>query len=272
MPPISGQTEKTYKVPAVSQAVQVLLCMVDGSNEPKSLTEICSDVGIHKSKAYSILNTLEEYGFVKKNPNRKGYMLGPGLLTFSGKVLEAVSLPRLTEPVLDDLAKKVRATVSLGVVADNNTYIVAEYLGAPGIGVSSPIGYMTPMSYGAHGKAIAAFLPEEELESLLQDKDLYFYGEPDRYDEKRLRKELPEYRRQGFAMELGDVQPGINAIAVPILDPNNYPAAYLTVVGFFSEEEVREIGPLAVKAAETISREAGHLLFWKKNSSRTTFT
>jgi DNA-binding IclR family transcriptional regulator len=265
-------SKKIYRVPAVEQAIRVMLCLADNGSSPKSLTDICTEVGIHKSKAFSILNTLNEYGFVKKNPNRKGYGLGPGLLTLSGKMLETLSLPRLTEPILHDLAKKVRATVTLGVIADNKTYTVAEYLGSPGIGVSSPIGYVTPITYGAHGKAIAAFLPEKERQVLLKNKELYFYGRPEKYDKTRLQKELKQCRCKGFALELGDIQPGMNAIAAPVLDQNNYPIGYVTIVGFFTEEEALKLGPMAVDAAKIISREAGHIIFWQKASNRRNLT
>jgi DNA-binding IclR family transcriptional regulator len=267
-----SQTKKPYKVPAVEQATQVMLCLADNGSTPKSLTDICQEVGIHRSKAFSILNTLNEYGFVKKNPNRKGYVLGPGLLTLAGKVLETLSLPRLAEPILQDLAKKAGATVSLGIISDDKTYVVAEYLGAPGMGVSSPIGYVTPITYGAHGKVIAASLPEDELEELLKDKDLYFYGRPEKYNVTRLRKEIAQCRRNGFALELGDIQQGMNAVAAPILDQNNYPIGYVTIVGFFNEEEAHKLGPLAVDAVRIISKEAGHIMIWQKANKRKNIT
>jgi DNA-binding IclR family transcriptional regulator len=240
-------SQNLYNVPAVEQAVRVMFCLADNGSSPRSLTDICRDVGIHRSKAFSILNTLNEHGIVKKNPNRKGYVLGPGLLTLTGKMLATLNLPRLAEPILSELARKVGATVSLGIISDNKTYIIAEYLGSPSIGVSSPIGYVTPITYGAHGKAIAAFLPENELERLLKNKDLMFYGRVEKYDEKRLR---------------------INAVAAALLDQNSYPIGYVTVVGFFTREAALKIGPLAVGAVKTISKEAGHMIFWQKDSQR----
>jgi DNA-binding IclR family transcriptional regulator len=273
MPDDIRQPQKTvYKVPAVEQAIRVMLCLADSGSNPKSLTNICQEVGIHRSKAFSILNTLNEYGFAKKNSNRKGYVLGPGLLTLIGKMLVTLSLPRLAEPVLYELAKKVQATVTLGVISDDKTYIVAEYLGAPGIGVSSPIGHVNPITYGAHGKAIAAFLPEDELEELLKNKDLFFYGRPDKFNKTRLQKELAECRRNGFALELGDIQQGMNAVAASILDQNSYPIGYVTIVGFFTEAEALKLGPLAVEAVKTISKQAGHMIFWQKNGTRRNFT
>lgn len=260
-----------YKVPAVEQAIQVMLCLADNGSNPKSLTEICQEVRIHRSKAFSILNTLNEHGFVKKNPNRKGYVLGPGLLTFTGKMLESLSLPRLAEPILYELAKKAKATVTLGVISDDKTYTIAEFLGAPGIGVSSPIGYVTPITYGAHGKAIAAFLPEDELERLLKNKELFFYGRPEKFDKIRLQKELTFCRRNGFALELGDIQLGMNAVAASMLDQNSYPIGYVTIVGFFTEEESLKLGPLAVEAVKEISKEAGHMILWQKVGNRRNF-
>jgi len=256
--------EKTYKVPAVDQAVRVLLSLANHGNNPKSLTEICQEVGIHRSKAFSILNTLQEYDLVKKFPRRKGYTLGPGILTLAGKLLENLSLPRLVEPILYDLAQKTEATVALGVISGDKTFVVAQYEGAPGIGVSAPIGHVTPITYGAHGKAIAAFLPENELEEMLKSQELMFYGNPEKFERVRFEKELAQCRRDNFAVELGDFVPGMNAVAVPILDQRGRPIGYVTVVGFFKEEKAKLIGPMAVEAVKKIARETDNLISWKK--------
>jgi DNA-binding IclR family transcriptional regulator len=266
------QPHKIYKVPAVDQAIRLMLCLAESGSNPKSLTEICQEVGIHRSKAFSILNTLNEYGFVKKNPHRRGYILGPGLLTLTGKMLESFRLSRLVEPVLDELAKKAGATVALGVISDDKTYVVAQYEGAPGIGISSPIGYVTPITYGAHGKAIAAFLPEDELSELLKNKKLFFYGSPAKFNKTKLMQELAQCRRKGYVLEFGDIQPGVNAIAAPVLDQNNKPVGYVSIVGFFTREVAQRLGPMAANAVRIISKEAGHFIFWQRANNRGNFT
>ena len=57
--------DTTYKVPAIEQAIHVMLFLANSGSNSKSLTDICREVGIHRSKAYSILNTLNEHGLVK---------------------------------------------------------------------------------------------------------------------------------------------------------------------------------------------------------------
>ena len=259
----NNQPKKKYKVPAVEQAIRVMLCLADSGSNPKSLIDICQEVGIHRSKAFSILHTLNEYGFVKKNPNRRGYLLGPGLLTLTGKMLETFKLSRLVDPILDELAKKAGATVALGIISEDKTYVVAEHQGAPGIGISSHIGYVMPLTYGAHGKAIAAFLPEDELRELLKNTPLFFYGNPKKFVKSKLLKELDQCRRDGYALELGDIQPGVNAIAAPVLQ-NARPVGYISIVGFFTKEVAQRLGPLAADAVKVISKEAGYLMFWQR--------
>lgn len=262
------EPKKKYLVPAVDQAVRVMLCLVENGNNPTSLTDICREVGIHRSKAFSILNTLLEYDLIKKNPNRKGYILGPGLLTLTGKMLENLNLSHIVDPVLYELAKKAGATVALGVISDHKAYVISQYEGAPGIGISSPIGYVTPITYGSHGKAIAACLSEDDLYALMEENELSFYGRPEKFDKSRLMEELDQIRRDGFAMEFGDVTPGVNAVAAPVLDQNGKPVGYVTIVGFFTEEEAPKLGRMAVEAVRTISNNIGHMMFWQKASSR----
>jgi DNA-binding IclR family transcriptional regulator len=257
-------SENNYRVPAVDQAIRVLLFLSREDSSTRSLTDICQEVGIHRSKGYSILNTLHEYDLVKKYPNRRGYGLGTGLLTLAGKMLENLSLPRLVEPILNDLAKKAGATVTLGVISEDKTYIVAEFEGAPGIGISSPIGSVSPITYGAHGKAIAAFLNEKALAELLQTHQNFFYGSPARFDSLKFKNEIDECRQKGYALELGDIHPGVNVVAAPLLGKSGQPIGYITLAGFFTEIEAHILGPQAVEAVQKIARESDTLIAWKK--------
>src|SRR6185369_13537315 len=98
------QSDERYMVPAVEQAARVLFCLAGNSSSHMSLTEVCTQVGIHKSKAYSILQTLQKFGLVQRNADRQGYSLGPGLITLSRKVLDDFTAPRLAGPILEELA------------------------------------------------------------------------------------------------------------------------------------------------------------------------
>jgi len=77
-------------------------------------------------------------------------------------------------------------------------------------------------------------------------------------------QEIAQCRLDGFAIELGDMIPGMNAIAAPVLDQDGSPIGYITVVGFFTREHALKIGPLAAEVGKTISKETGNKIYWKK--------
>jgi DNA-binding IclR family transcriptional regulator len=54
------KSEYTGHVPAVDQASRILLSLTKSPSAKVNLTDICKSVGIHKSKGYSILNTLQK--------------------------------------------------------------------------------------------------------------------------------------------------------------------------------------------------------------------
>lgn len=250
------QENERYMVPAVEQASRVLFCLAGSSSSHMGLLEICSQVGIHKSKAYSILQTLQKFGLVQRYSDRKGYALGPGLITLSRKVLDDFNAPRLAEPLLEDLATRIGGTATLGLIADRNVIVVAKHEGEA-IGVTIRTGHRFPLTYGSHGKAIAASLPDAELELLLQDNKLYFHGAPEMLDRSRLDEELAQCRRDGFALDLGEMKPGLNSVAATVFGPSETPIGYIALIGLFSSEEAREYGASVCEAAKTLSRQLG---------------
>ena len=246
-----------YMVPAVEQAARVLFCLAAGSSSQMSLPEICSQVGIHKSKAYSILQTMQRFGLVLRCGDRKGYSLGPGLIALSRKVLDDLNIPRLAAPLLEELATGIGGTATLGLIVDRMVYVVATHEGGVDIGVTIRTGHRFPLTYGSHGKAIAAFLPDGELDQLLQEDKLYFHGTAERLDRDRLRQELADCRRDGFAMDLGEMKPGLNSVAAPVVGSGGATIGYIALVGLFPDEAARQFGPKVAVAVRQLSLQLG---------------
>jgi len=250
-------SDERYLVPAVEQASRVLFCLAGAGTSHLSLTEICGKVGIHKSKAFSILETLQRFGLVQRNTDGKGYALGPGLVSLSRKVLDDLSPPRLAQPILEELAAKTASTAVLGLIVDTNVFIAAKHEGEGNIGVTMRIGNRFPLTYGAHGKAIVAFLPEKNRDHLLQGRDLYFHGDPARLDRLRLQKELGQCRQKGFAEDLGEMNRGLNVVAAPVLGPKRSPIGFIEIFVLFSAKAAHRFGPMVGEAGKALSRQLG---------------
>ena len=233
--------------------------MANNSRPQMTLTEVCRRVGIHKSKGYSILTTLNQFGLVEKDPVSKTYRLGYGLLYLSRKVLDNLDYRLLAAPHLEELSAKTGSTALLGIISAEQVFVAAKHESDRPIGVTIRIGHRFHFTAGAHGKAIVAFMPEEKREEVLARERLYFYGDgcvpPRRM--KALREELCRIRRDGFAFDLGGLQPGVSAVASPVIGPGDEVIGCLILIGTFPKNVLDGYGGLTAQAAGRLSARLG---------------
>ena len=139
--------DNKYIVPAVEQAIRVLLCLAGSKSSHIGLTEICEEVGIHKSKAFGILHTLQRFNLVQSRGRKKGYALGTGLIALSRKVLDGINVIAFADPILKDLRDKVNGTAVLGIIDGDSVVVVSRYESDKNIGVTMRVGNHMPISY-----------------------------------------------------------------------------------------------------------------------------
>jgi DNA-binding IclR family transcriptional regulator len=221
------------------------------------LTDICKQVGIHKSKGHTILNTLMKFGLVEKDLHAKTYSLGPALIFLSRYVLENLNYTDIVSPFLEDLAKETHGTALFGLINGDYLFVVAKREGNQNIGFSTRLGHRFHITLGAHGKAIVAFLPEMQREKILARKKLHFYGDPSGINMKRLRDDLKRCRESGFAQDLGEVTPGVNGISAPVFDLRNEIVGCVILMGTFPESVVEIFGSKIANMASQISYKLG---------------
>jgi len=244
-------------VPAVEQAAKILLHMGKSEKFKITLTEICQAVGIHKSKGYSILNTLKMFGLVEKDDHAKTYFLGPGLIFLSRRILDQLSYPDVVAPFLEPLAKETAGTALFAIISADHLYVVAKHEGNQNIGFSLRLGHRFHITLGAHGKAMVAFMNDYDQKRILSQKKLYFYGETSLPDMDRLKNDLRQCRQQGFAWDAGEVTAGVNVVSSPVFGLGEKMIGCLILIGTFPRIKIQEYGRQVVRIAGTISQKLG---------------
>jgi DNA-binding IclR family transcriptional regulator len=222
-----------------------------------SLGDICTQVGVSGSKAFGILEALQESSLVKRGKEGKGYSLGPGLVTLSRKVLDDLSPSRLAEPVLEMLTEASGSTSVFGLITGETVYVAARRESKGDVRIVMRIGHSMPLTYGAHGKAIVAFLPRSEQERILKSQDLHFHGNPSQLDRIRLTEELARGFREGFTCGLAKSAPAVTVVAAPVLGSAGVPVGVIEIFVLAPEEAAREFGPAVAEAGRTLSRRLG---------------
>jgi DNA-binding IclR family transcriptional regulator len=172
-------------------------------------------------------------------------------------MLDNLNIPILAEPIIKDLAKKSGATAALGLIVDNRTIVMSQFDGATDLGISLPVGHYFPITLGSHGKAIASLLSEQELSDFLKNNRPRFHGSPEKFDRSRLQEEMVQCRRDGFALDLGEIKTGLNTISAIVFGSNNKPIGYIVLGGLFTEDVARSLGPLVAEAARMLSEKTG---------------
>lgn len=263
LPKPASKDQKDYNrvVPAVEQAGRILVALAGNDSGGMLLTEICKKVGIHNSKGYSILNTLESFGFVQRNPESKAYSLGIGLVFLSQRVLDSLDVRQAAGPFLRNLSSETASTAFLGWISDDRFYVVAKDHGSQIVTVTFRLGQRFPLYWGAHGKAILSILPDDERDKILSSGAFSFRYRGEPYDLPRLEKELALCRKNGYAVDVGDQTEGINVLAAPVVGPTGRPLGAMVVIGTFAVELVEEYGKLVAAEAGKFSHSMAYFAY-----------
>ncbi|MBI5584690.1 MAG: IclR family transcriptional regulator [Deltaproteobacteria bacterium] len=251
------KTGYSTNVPAVEQAARLLLALSRQVPAKMNLTDLCRKVGIHKSKGYAVLNTLQAFGFIQRDGDGKRYGLGPGLIALGRSALDNLNFKEVVDPFLAGLAQETGSPAFFGVLADQQVFVIAKNEGDGRFGLTIRLGQRYPVSHGAHGKAIAAFLPEAERKTLLDQEKLFFHGDPARLDRRRLERELSRCRREGYAEDPGDMHPQIQALAAPVFSSGGRLTGVLFVTGLIPKNRMKPFGRKVAENARAVSRLLG---------------
>jgi DNA-binding IclR family transcriptional regulator len=247
----------TPRVPALEQACRVLLCLEKSTKPRMTLTEICKEVGIHKSKGYSILNVLEQFGFAEKNLETKAYSLGIGLIVLARHVLDRMDYQAIINPFLRILTEETNGTACFGLVNREYVYITAKHETRQNLGITLRLGHRFHFTFGAHGKAIVAFMSDDEKERVLAGEELYFYGEKTKLSMNRLRDELARCKKSGYAIDPGELQAGINAVSSPVFGVDGNIVGCVTLIGTFPQSLLDKYGKKTAGIARQVSHKFG---------------
>ena len=235
-------------VPALEQGLKVLLLLHEHGGEKMSLTRICKGVGIHNSKGHYILATLQAYGFVEKDPHGKTYMLGARMIPLARTVIDHLDYRSASIPFVEELAKETRATAWFGLRMNESLFVLSKHEMENHFWATPGIGQTFDFFMGAHGKAMLAFLPDEERAPLLK-----------KYKDARISKDdLTAIQKAGFAKDFGALAEGINAVAAPVFGAGRKLIGVLLLFGTFSVETADSFGRKTADAAKRLSKKLGN--------------
>jgi IclR family acetate operon transcriptional repressor len=212
-------------VASVARALAVLDAL---SENPDGLgvNELGRRIGVNASTASRLLATLEAGGLVEREPGAP-YRLGLGLVALADGVLARLDVRERARPHLHAIVTETGETATLSIPGGREAVTVDFVAGASSVVSLARVGRPSVRHATAVGKVMLAFGPAwgEPAEDLVAFTDRTIV------DAARLAAEVQEVRSRGWADAVGEREPDLNALAVPVFGRGDALAAILGVQG-----------------------------------------
>jgi DNA-binding IclR family transcriptional regulator len=241
-------------VQSVDRAVAILNAL-SASKGHLGVTELSNELDLHKSTVHRLLVSLKKGGLVERNPQTRKYRLGLRLVELGYAWLNSRGLPQIALPYLHYLADKVEEVTYLALQDEDRVLNVLQVPGPQLVQSVSWLGRGSLHSTST-GKIFLAHMSEEDLGSFL-DRELTARTNKTITDADELRADLDRVREQGFATSFEEDQEGINAVAVPVRQPDGTLIAAIGAVGpsyRFTPEKAMGVPAVMVGLAREVAK------------------
>jgi IclR family acetate operon transcriptional repressor len=205
-----------HSIQSVDRAMRLLEAIAEAGGEC-SLTELSQRTRLNISTCHHLLSTLVNRGYVAKVPVRRTYALGARILFLSNACL-TVDLPARAAPFIAQINEKTGETVHLAVLQGDAMMKIAKRESRHPVRVDTgTLGKSDAPHATASGKAMLAWLPEDDMRRVLAHGMARFTPKtitewPD------LLEALRHVRRNGYAMDDEEYQPGVICVGAAIRD------------------------------------------------------
>jgi len=244
-------------VHSVNRAISIL--QVLARRGPTTVTEIATELNIHKSTIFRLLFTLEARGLVDQNSSRGRYQLGYGVVQLAAGATRKLDLPTISRQICQSLTETVGESVDIDIREDNTVLSIDQVVGAAEMTTVNWVGRRSPLHATSSGKVFLSHMSAEQRAECLAPT-LERFTEHTITDRGQLEKQLETVRDQGYGFTLEEYEVGLAAVAAPIRDLEGQVVAAVSTSGpnfRINSDTIPAIAEHVVAAAAEISERNG---------------
>ncbi|MGY1810415.1 IclR family transcriptional regulator [Blastococcus sp. SYSU D00669] len=240
---------------SVTSRALAVLDAFDSAAPRLSLSEIAERSGTPLTTAHRLLAELTAWGALTRRGDGR-YEIGRKLWDLGLLAPVQLELRQVAAPFLLDVHTATRDTVHLAVREGTRALYVERISGRESVPVVSQVGSRLPLHATGVGKVLLAAAPDDVVEEVL--RTLSRETRHTVVDPGRLRRELTEIRRRGFARTAEEMSLGTASVAVPVTverSTGTVVAGALGLVVPSHRRDVVRLVPVLEVAARGIGRE-----------------
>ena len=238
-----------------------ILNAFDSDRQALTLAQLSETLSLPRATVLRLCSTLVKFSFLKQDPETKRYSLGIRLFELGSIVFNAFSLRSIASTHIAQLGNRLGTTIFLGVL-DNDDLVYIDKRDDPTnpVRFTSEIGRRRPPYWGMVGPTIMAYLPDSEIERILEKRPLAPTAKKSFANKEEFLAWLRQIRKQGYTIDQETAIDGISGVAAPVRDATGKVIAAIGIAFITSSKDSRGVKKLADEAVTTandISRELG---------------
>lgn len=250
-----------YPIASVDNALRLIETLRDRG--AIRVSEASLVIGCGRSTAHRLLAMLKHHGFAEQDPDTRLYRAGDGLLRL-GRGSGATFVSEVARPLLRVLARATNETAHLCELRGGFAFFLESVASDAATGTGSRRGVAYPAHCVSAGKALLAQVPRDVLPRLLGDDPLDTLTPASIGSLEALERNLRLVREHGYAVNAGESQPGVTAVAVALPPMAAIPPVALAVAGpagRMTPERVEKFAGIVRRAMETLRERVDAMMF-----------
>jgi len=225
-----------------------------------ALSELAEEVELAPSTTHRLLQALQSQGFITQDNELGVWKIDVKTFRIGNSFLEARDFVATSRPFLRRLTAETGETANLGIRDGSTAVFLAQSESPQMMRMITRIGSRAPLHASGVGKALMAWLPDDEFERVLAERGLDRVTTNTLHTVDTLRTNLSEVRRQGFAYDREEHAIGLHCVAACLHDEHGTPLAAISVSGPVAripETRLLELGELVRSTAAEITARLG---------------
>ncbi|HKT10569.1 MAG TPA: IclR family transcriptional regulator [Terriglobia bacterium] len=220
----------TASVSSVDRALTFLETLAK-SNRGMTLADIARKLRLPKSSAHCILLTLERRGYIYRVPSTHRYLFGMRLLNLAQEALGRLELRARASGPLRRLLEQTQMTVHMAIYEDGEAVLVEKLEPLTAVKMASHIGRRLDLHCTGVGKALLAYLPDDEINRLRVSRIWARHNENTIVFNNKLQAELEHIRKVGYSFDNEEDEIGFRCVGAPIFENDRTVIAAISVAG-----------------------------------------
>ena len=206
-------------VQSLDRGIQILLILAEHNSA--SITELAEALGVDKSTASRLAETLRQRDMVRVDPETKKFRLGFRILHLGEALKDNLNVIAIARPMLLSLSAQINESVHFCAYNNKSVYVMDQVRSNKNYALSATVGMIEPLHCSSVGKCILAYRRPDTIRTLLEDYTFTKYTEKTIVSKEALLVHLETIRQAGYALDDEEMAPGVLCIAVPVYDYRN---------------------------------------------------